>query len=933
MKKYFVALSVLIFLLVGTCLAFIGKVAASYATSPRQWKVISYPSTYGNGQTFYYLEYVPPGYTDTGNQEDYPVIISLTGLGWHTDGLDFFPDRLKGANLERTIRDGRDYPFIVLTPHLPTEVKGRYNYTGQYPDGVYIKEDSLIWDVNLVDEILEKAKKELRIDESRIYLLGCSMGGGGVWKYLQAHGDKIAAAVSVSGYYTKYGPYDNNPHVNQEEMAKQPVDFACEEKVKSTPIWAFHSADDDFIPPLFTYKAVKAINNCQPPPDPKVRFTMFSEGGHLKIYPRVFEYSTNYSYDLVEDPKKSGGVPVTPYLPTKPFRNDIFAWMLSHQLGTESVNNPPTDLTLSKDSVTESQAIGTLVGTFTTTDPDPDDQHEYTLISGEGSTDNASFKITGDRLLTAAVLDYETKDALSVRVQTSDGQGGVFAKAFTIRVSDTTENNAPTDIALNNDSIAENADIGTLVGELSTTDADATDSHTYTLAAGAGSEDNQSFSITGNQLKAATVFDYEQKPAYALRIRTDDGKGGVLEKAFTVFVKDILEDNNSAPTDIALDNDTIEENQPENALIGTFTTTDADAEDVHTYTLVAGEGSMDNAQFSIQNDQLLSQAVFDFVQKPAYSIRVQTNDGKGGVFAKAFKITIKAKVEETNSTPTDITLSATAVKENAPEGTLVGLLSTTDADVEDTFTYRLAEGEADNASFAIAGDSLKTATVFDYEEKTAYQLLIQTDDNNGGVLEKAFTVDISDLPEDTLSVSTITLPGTQPGEPFSYVIPDSVVAAVAGAGTAYSVSLTGGAPLPVWLTFEADSKTLSGTPAEADTGQVAVQLTAVDDEGNVAIVNIDLTIETVTAIGDDRSQAIRVYPVPVQDGKVYIDFGEVPQEAVEILVLTLTGQLVKSVRFGRVSQVALDLSRLSTGTYIIEIKSKTLRYRDKLLVP
>lgn len=348
MKKYFIALSILIFSSVGLCLAFIGKVARINATASSQWKTMSYPSTYGNGQTFYYLEYLPPGYMDSGDKKDYPVIISLVGLGWNTDGTDFFPDRLKEANLERTIRDGRDYPFIILTPHQPTEVKGRYNYTGQYDDGTFIKEDSLVWDVNIIDEILEKAKKELRIDKKRIYLIGCSMGGAGVWKYLQAHGDKIAAAVPISGYYTTYGPYSNNPHMNPVEMAKQPVSFACNSKVKSTPIWAFHSADDDFILPAFTYKAVKAINECKPAPNPKVRLTMFKEGGHLKIYPRVFEYKSGWSYEMTQDSKVTGGVNVTEYLPTKPFQNDIFAWLLSHTLDeNQDINKSPTDIAFS----------------------------------------------------------------------------------------------------------------------------------------------------------------------------------------------------------------------------------------------------------------------------------------------------------------------------------------------------------------------------------------------------------------------------------------------------------------------------------------------------------------------------------------------------------------------------------------------------------
>jgi hypothetical protein len=45
-------------------------------------------------------------------------------------------------------------------------------------------------------------------------------------------------------------------------------------------------------------------------------------------------------------------------------------------------------------------------------------------------TDNASFTINGDKLQTAINLDYETKNTYYVRVETDDGNGGVFADSF-----------------------------------------------------------------------------------------------------------------------------------------------------------------------------------------------------------------------------------------------------------------------------------------------------------------------------------------------------------------------------------------------------------------------------------------------------------------------------------------------------------------------
>ena len=87
-------------------------------------------------------------------------------------------------------------------------------------------------------------------------------------------------------------------------------------------------------------------------------------------------------------------------------------------------------------SIDEGEPTGTRVGGLTTTDQDAGNTHTYSLVAGDGDTDNASFSISESDLLSAAVFDYETKNSYSVRVQTEDGKGGTFAKKLTITVND-----------------------------------------------------------------------------------------------------------------------------------------------------------------------------------------------------------------------------------------------------------------------------------------------------------------------------------------------------------------------------------------------------------------------------------------------------------------------------------------------------------------
>ncbi|NCR11151.1 MAG: hypothetical protein GPI95_24240, partial [Microcystis aeruginosa LG13-11] len=103
------------------------------------------------------------------------------------------------------------------------------------------------------------------------------------------------------------------------------------------------------------------------------------------------------------------------------------------------VNESPTDVTLSNNSVAENSPLNTLIGNFTTTDPDTGNTFTYGLVTGIGSTDNSLFTIDGNQLKTNAIFDYETKNNYSIRVKTTD-QGGLFyEKQLTVSVTNIRE--------------------------------------------------------------------------------------------------------------------------------------------------------------------------------------------------------------------------------------------------------------------------------------------------------------------------------------------------------------------------------------------------------------------------------------------------------------------------------------------------------------
>ena len=200
----------------------------------------------------------------------------------------------------------------------------------------------------------------------------------------------------------------------------------------------------------------------------------------------------------------------------------------------------PTSLLLDTSTIAENQIIGTVIGNLTTTDPNTGDTFTYSLVTGDGATDNSLFTISNNQLTTNAVFDFETKNSYSIRVKTTDQDGLSFEKQLTIGVSNVNE--TPTNLTLSNNTVAENQIIGTVVGNLTTTDPDTENTFTYSLVTGDIATDNSLFTITNNQLTTNAVFDFETKNSYIIRVQTTDQDGLSFEQQLTIEITDLNED-------------------------------------------------------------------------------------------------------------------------------------------------------------------------------------------------------------------------------------------------------------------------------------------------------------------------------------------------------------------------------------------------------
>ena len=406
-------------------------------------------------------------------------------------------------------------------------------------------------------------------------------------------------------------------------------------------------------------------------------------------------------------------------------------------------------------AVAENTSSGVNIGSpISATDADND-----TLTYSLGGTDAVSFSMdsTTGQLRTDAPLDYETKNAYTVRITVYDGKGGTDSITVTINVTDVQENRDPvfTDGESTTRAVAENTGSGIDIGSpISATDAD-NDNLTYSL----GGTDAASFSMdsTTGQLRTDAPLDYETKNAYTVRITVYDGKGGSDSITVTINVTDVDETlPNSAPVfSGASTTRAVAENTGSGIDIGEpVSATDADADDL-TYSL----GGTDAASFSIDSKtgQLRTDASLDYETKTAYTVTITVADGRGGTDSITVRINV-TDVDETlpNSAPVFSGESITrAVAENTDADANIGAaITATDAD-DDKLTYSLSGTDAASFSIDAATGQLKTEAALDYEKKTAYVLIVIASDGTltGSISVTINVTNVNEAPEFTEGVS------------------------------------------------------------------------------------------------------------------------------------------------------------------------------------
>lgn len=174
-----------------------------------------------------YLLYLPKDYSE--NNESYPLVLFLHGAGERGNDLE----KVKVHGLPRLINEGKEFPFIVVSPQCP---------------------EDMFWSTDVLSALLDEIEANYRVDKNRIYVTGLSMGGNGTWSLALAEPNRFAAIAPVCGWSV--------PSV------------AC--TIKHLPIWVFHGAKDDVVPISASEIMVERLKSC----DGNVKFTVYPEANH-----------------------------------------------------------------------------------------------------------------------------------------------------------------------------------------------------------------------------------------------------------------------------------------------------------------------------------------------------------------------------------------------------------------------------------------------------------------------------------------------------------------------------------------------------------------------------------------------------------------------------------------------------------------------------
>ncbi|HEY4154627.1 MAG TPA: hypothetical protein VGM24_04350, partial [Puia sp.] len=337
-----------------------------------------------------FYEYLPQGYS-SGSQT-YPVIIFLHGSGEVGAGT--------AATLPTVLRNGP--PKLISQGTFPVS----FTVNGQSFKFIVISPQFNTWPTQAdVLDVVNYTLSHYRVDKTRVYLTGLSMGGGAVWDFASSTSTPtntamLAAIVPISGA--------SSP---SSQKATQMVKYLL-------PVWAFHNQTDPTVTPQNTIGFINdmitarntAIAN-KVPVGPAPKMTIFPASGHDA-------WSEAYDINYREN------------------NMNVYEWMLSYTRGGTSPNAPPVVNAGADKTITLPTSSVALSGTATDAGGSIK-SYSWTKISGPSQFTISNAAITNPTISNLVAGTY------TFRLSATDNLGATAADDINIIVNSAAANKAP----------------------------------------------------------------------------------------------------------------------------------------------------------------------------------------------------------------------------------------------------------------------------------------------------------------------------------------------------------------------------------------------------------------------------------------------------------------------------------------------------------
>jgi len=160
---------------------------------------------------------------------------------------------------------------------------------------------------------------------------------------------------------------------------------------------------------------------------------------------------------------------------------------------------------------------------------------------------------------------------------------------------------------------------------------------------------------------------------------------------------------------------------------------------------------------------------------------------------------------------------------------------------------------------------------------------------------------------------------TNAGEIYSYQIPENIFYDIdLGDNLTLKANLEGGYLLPNWLSFNSETRTLSGKPMNAQI--IDIEIFAIDTDGENVSDIFELTVLETLNISENNDIEIEIYPNPASNFVNINLTGLKKPSGLTLKITDVTGKLILEQNITS-SETEINISKFTSGSYFIQIQN------------